>query len=175
MPYATQRNTDGAQRYRNRKIDNRLATIEDDLDSGVIGGGGGGGGAPTGAAYVTIGNNATLTAERALTQGAGILITDAGANSTVTIAASGVGTAQLGGDITTAGKALLDDADAAAQRTTLGLAAIAASGSASDLAAGTVAVARLPALTDAQFFTTAGSPTWTKPTSFTPTWVRVVC
>lgn len=32
-----------------------------------------------------------------------------------------VSTSKLGGDITTAGKALLDDADAAAQRTTLGL------------------------------------------------------
>ncbi len=32
-----------------------------------------------------------------------------------------VGTTKLGGDITTAGKALLDDADASAQRTTLGL------------------------------------------------------
>lgn len=32
-----------------------------------------------------------------------------------------IGTAKLGGDITTAGKALLDDANAAAQRTTLGL------------------------------------------------------
>lgn len=88
MPYSTQRGTDGAERYRIRKVDARLATIEDDLDSGVIGGGGGGG-APTGAAYVTIGSNATLTAERALTQGSGIVITDAGANSTVTISASG--------------------------------------------------------------------------------------
>ena len=146
MPYATQRDTDGAERYRTRKIDNRLATIEDDLDSGAIGGGGGGG-APTGAAYVTIGNNATLTAERALTAGSGVAITDGGANSTVTIAASGVGTSNLGGDITTAGKALLDDVDAAAQRTTLGLATIAASGSASDLGAGTVPAARMPALT----------------------------
>lgn len=34
-----------------------------------------------------------------------------------------VSTTELGGDITTAGKALLDDADAAAQRTTLGVAA----------------------------------------------------
>lgn len=147
MPYSSQRAADGADRYRTRKIDNRLATIEDDLDSGVIGGGGGGGGAPTGAAYVTIGSNATLTAERALTAGAGVAITDGGANSTVTIAASGVSTAELGGDITTAGKALLDDADAAAQRTTLGLAAIAASGSASDLGVGTVPAARMPALT----------------------------
>lgn len=146
MPYSTKRGTDGADRYRVRNVDSRLADIEDDLDSGVIGGGGGGG-APTGAAYVTIGANATLTAERALTQGAGIAITDGGANSTVTIAASGVSTAELGGDITTAGKALLDDANAAAQRTTLGLAAIAASGSASDLGAGTVPAAQMPALT----------------------------
>lgn len=124
MPYSTQRGTDGADRYRVRQVDARLATIEDDLDSGVIGGGGGGG-APTGAAYVTIGSNATLTGERALTQGSGIAITDGGANSTVTIAASGVSTAELGGDITTAGKALLDDADAAAQRTTLGLGTLA--------------------------------------------------
>ncbi len=157
MPYATQRAADGADRYRVRQVDARLATIEDDLDSGVIGGGGGGG-APTGAAYVTIGSNATLTAERALTAGNGIAITDGGANSTVTIAASNVGTAQLGGDITTAGKALLDDADAAAQRTTLGLASIAASGSASDLGAGTVPAARMPALTG-DVTMTAGSTT----------------
>lgn len=146
MPYSSQRDADGADRYRTRKIDGRLATIEDDIDAGVIGGGGGGG-APTGAAYVTIGSNATLTAERALTAGSGIAITDGGANSTVTIAASGVGTAQLGGDITTAGKALLDDVDAAAQRTTLGLATVASSASAADLSTGTLLAARMPALT----------------------------
>lgn len=43
------------------------------------------------------------------------------------------------------GRSLIDDADAAAARTTLGLAAIAASGSADDLTTGTVAAARLPA------------------------------
>ena len=89
MAYSTQRGTDGADRYKTRKIDARLATIEDDIDAGVIGGGGGGGGAPTSAAYVTIGANATLTGERALTAGTGITIADGGANSTVTINASG--------------------------------------------------------------------------------------
>lgn len=44
----------------------------------------------------------------------------AGDNAT-TIATGAVTTAKMGGDVTTAGKALLDDADAAAQRTTLGL------------------------------------------------------
>lgn len=42
-------------------------------------------GAPIGATYVTLSNNPTLTAERVLTAGEGIDITDAGANLTVTI------------------------------------------------------------------------------------------
>lgn len=54
-----------------------------------------------------------------------------------------VTTTQLGGDITAAGKALLDDADAAAQRATLGLTTIAASGSGADLVAGTVTTTQL--------------------------------
>lgn len=48
-------------------------------------------------------------------------ITVSGSGATWTIDSGAVGTSKLGGDITTAGKALLDDADASAQRTTLGL------------------------------------------------------
>ena len=48
-----------------------------------------------------------------------IAVSDSGATWTINDGA--VTTAKLGGDITTAGKALLDDADAAAQRTTLGV------------------------------------------------------
>jgi hypothetical protein len=62
---------------------------------------------------------------------------------------------------TSAGRALLDDADASAQRTTLGLAAIAASGSATDLTTGTVPSVRLGA-----------SPTATKSLRGDQTWVE---
>lgn len=50
---------------------------------------GGGSGAPTGAQYVTLATNASLTDERVLTAGSGISITDGGAGSTVTISATG--------------------------------------------------------------------------------------
>jgi hypothetical protein len=58
---------------------------------GPLGAGGGGGGAPTGASYVTLGLDATLTSERVLTAGAAISLTDSGANGTITVAVPDAG------------------------------------------------------------------------------------
>jgi hypothetical protein len=72
---------------------------------------------------ISLGGSATITANPA--DGDKGDITVASSGSSWTIDAGVVGTSKLGGDITTAGKALLDDADASAQRTTLGLGSIA--------------------------------------------------
>jgi len=62
-----------------------------------------------------------LTSDNALTDGDKGDLTVSGGGVTWNINAGSVATSNLGGDITTQGKALLDDSSAAAQRQTLGL------------------------------------------------------
>lgn len=89
-------------------------------------------------------------------------ITVASAGSVWAINAGAIGTSRLGVDITTAGKALLDDVDAAAQRATLGLVAVASSGNAADLI-GTIATARLGTGTASATTFLRGDQTWATP------------
>ncbi len=56
--------------------------------------------APVNASYLTLGTNATLTAERVLTAGSGISLADAGAGSTLTVATTGAApTGTAGGSL----------------------------------------------------------------------------
>lgn len=109
------------------------------IDDLPVAGGGGGGGAPTTADYLVKTANAGLSAERVVTDTATVAW-DWGTSGQAKAAVpdSSIGTAKLGGDITTAGRAILDDADASAQRTTLGLGTAATQASSAFEAAGAV-------------------------------------
>lgn len=84
--------------------------------------GGAGGGAPETAEYVVAASDAALVNARVLTN-TPTIEWDVGtaAQMKAAIPTGAVTTTQLGGDVTTAGKALLTGADSAAQRTSLGL------------------------------------------------------
>lgn len=79
--------------------------------------GGGGGGAPTTAQYLVGASDATLSAERVVTDTATITWDLATAGQAKANVPNGsISTTQLGGDITSAGEAILTAANAAAQR-----------------------------------------------------------
>lgn len=91
----------------------------------TTGGRGGDGGDGVGVNVHIIGSTGSGGGSGTLVDGDYGDITVSGSGSTMTVDAGVITTTKLGGDITTAGKALLDDANAAAQRTTLGLGTLA--------------------------------------------------
>lgn len=68
-----------------------------------------GGGAPTGASYITLGTDATLTSERVLTAGAGVDFTDGGAGGNLTVAADINGLPDLGAGVVAADEIMVWD------------------------------------------------------------------
>lgn len=66
----------------------------------LMGATGAGGGAPTSAPFITTANTAALTAERALTAGNCVSVTDGGVNSTATVAVASCSSANLATAIT---------------------------------------------------------------------------
>ena len=77
-------------------VSERLAEIREDINSielrlNDVRGSGGGGGAPANAQYVTMAVDATLTAERVLTAGAGLGLVDGGAGGAATVSLSHLG------------------------------------------------------------------------------------
>lgn len=80
--------------------------------SGIYNPGSGSGGAPTGAQYVTLATDGTLTAERVLTAGTtgpAIVLTDAGAGSTITVDIANEQWKSVAGDVGVTNSAVLVD------------------------------------------------------------------
>lgn len=61
MSFSDQRDSDGLQRYRTRRLDTRIAALEDAADAGTLGGGGGGGDGWTYAFLASDHTNTTTT------------------------------------------------------------------------------------------------------------------